>query len=477
MRSWTLIACMAATVLVAACGKKTDVPVASFVAPAPISPAPLVPVPPVAPIPDVGKLEEVTVTSRGSGPTAGMAVEEAMKLAILEVNGAAIDSSSIALKFGLDVAADMTEASLRGAAFAEAITQHSRGAVTHFKLVSMTEPADKGGPYKVTIEAAIARFAALADAKRIKIVVAPLRVSAASFVFGSQTVPAATVAADIRQQLIDALTATGRFSVLDRDFGAEVEQELDLIASGQTPNPEMAKLSQVLSADIVWVGTINQIAYRRNARKLVSSDRKLVSYSGGWSVSQRILNVATRQILMSSTLQARSPDTEPTTLDLVIDGAQIARSMESAIATDTMVAILGRTFPVTIIAKDGLSVVLSQGGQSVRESARYAVVSMGQEMTDPQTQQSLGRIESPCCEVVIDKVGPTMAYGHLENAKLALDAATPANLQVRGEIQPTKVATANKPRLDDPKAKQAPTSSGSSSADVAPAAPVDDKKW
>jgi curli biogenesis system outer membrane secretion channel CsgG len=464
---------MAATVLVAGCGKKADAPAA----PAPTRPAQGVPAPPTASSPDAGKLEEVTVTARGSGPTAGAAVEEAMKLAILEVNGAAIDTNSIGVKFGLDVASDMTEASLRGAAFAEAITQHSRGAVTHFRLVSMTEPKDSSGLYKVAIEASIAKFAGPSDTKKIKIVIAPIRVNTTSFTFGSHTVPAATVSGNIRQQLIDSLTATGRFSVLDRDFGPEVDQELDLIATGQAPNTEMAKLSQTLSADVVWVATINEITYVRNARKLISTDRELVSYSGGWSISQRLLNVATRQILLSSTLQSQTPSTEPTTLDGGINGAQIAGSMESAIVSDTVAAILGRTFPVAIIAKDGQNVVLSQGGQSVREGARYAVVSLGQEMTDPQTQQSLGRIESPCCEVVIDRVAATMAYGHLENAKLNLDALVPSSMQVRDQIHPSAVAAANVPRLDRPSAREASNSPSLPSGDIASPSSGDDKKW
>jgi hypothetical protein len=151
--------------------------------------------------------------------------------------------------------------------------------------------------------------------------------------------------------------------------------------------------------------------------------------------------------------------------------------MESAVVSETVAAILGRTFPVTVIAKDGQNVVLSQGGQSLRDGARYAVVSLGQEMTDPQTLQSLGRIESPCCEVVIDRVAATMAYGHLENAKLALDGLVPSSMQVREQIHPTEVAAANMPRLDRPSAREASNAPSLPSGDMASRASVDDKKW
>jgi curli biogenesis system outer membrane secretion channel CsgG len=471
MRPKTVISYLAVATLVIACGKKEEANVAA--APPVTASAATAP---VAPMPDVGKLETVTVTTKGSGPSASVAVQEAMKMAILEVNGATIDTSSVAVKFGLDVTEGQTSAMLRGAAFAEAIAQRSKGAITGFKLVEMTEPTSQGGLYKVTIEAAIAKFRPPEDSKKIKIAIAPLRVNANSFVFGTQSVPASKIAQDIHQQILDALTATGRFSVLDRDFGSDVQQELDLVSTGQTPNSEMAKLSQTLSADVVWVGTINDFAYVRTARKLITSDRELVSYSGGWSVSQRILNVSTRQIMLSNTLQERAPTTDPTTMDRGINVEQAASSMESAIVSETVAAILSRTFPVTVIAKDGTNVVLSQGGQSIKEGARYAVTLLGKEMLDPQTQQSLGRIETPCCDVVIDKVAATMSYGHLENAKIALESVDPTGLQIREELKPAKVVAAEKPEAE-PKVKPVSLTRGAAASDVPAPASDESKKW
>jgi curli biogenesis system outer membrane secretion channel CsgG len=461
--------------LLPACARKeeskvTDLPVKSAQAGA------------VALSPDVGKIEQVTVTTQGSGPTADVAVQEALKLAILEVNGEALDASSITVNFGLDVAAGKTVAMLRGSAFAEEIAQRSKGAVTSFKLVSMTEPGATGQAYKATIEASIAKFRPPADAKKIKIAISPLHVKLGTFEVGGQSVPASKVAQDIRQQLIDALTATRRFSVLDRDFTPEVQSELDLVASGQTPNAETAKLSQALSADIVWVGTINDFAYHRNASRLRTSYRELVSYSGGWSVSQRILNVSTRQIMLSDTLQDQVSPTAPTTMDRGIDGAQMIMSMESTVVEETVAAILARTFPIVVVAKDGMNVVLSQGGQAVKPGARYAVVSLGNELTDPQTHESLGRTESPCCEVVVDRVTTTLAYGHLDNAKVSMASANPGVLRVGNELRTVGApvtaggASGSQPQRTPPSAPRAAIAP----AQYAPTVPTpadDTKKW
>jgi len=115
------------------------------------------------------------------------------------------------------------------------------------------------------------------------------------------------------------------------------------------------------------------------------------------------------------------------------------------LVSQVVASILRRTFPVTVVSLDGTNVVLSQGGQAIREGARYAMVTMGNEMKDPQTGQSLGRGESPCCELVVERVTPNLSYGRLENVRSNLEQLAPGGLQLRQELpagaQKTAVAT------------------------------------
>jgi hypothetical protein len=60
---------------------------------------------------------------------------------------------------------------------------------------------------------------------------------------------------------------------------------------------------------------------------------------------------------------------------------------------------------------------------------------MGKEIVDPQTQLLLSRMESPCCDVVIEKVAATRSYGHLKNTRMQLDSALPDALQIREELR------------------------------------------
>ena len=438
-----------------------------------------------APVPDVGKVETETVTAAGFGGTAGEAVLEAMKLALLQVNGAVVQSDSVVAKYGLDVSLGQDSASLRANAFAEIVQQRSGGVIQHLRVVSLDEPGVISKHYKATIQADIAKFKPSADMQKLKVVIGPVVFAQASLPMGDTSVPSREVAATLRQRVSDALVQTGRFAVLDREMSPEIEQELDMISSGQAPSAELAKLSQAASADLVWSARVSTFNYTRLARQLRTSDRQLVSYSGGWALSQKMVNVATRQVTAAGTLSNTLPATAPTTLSTGVDGQRILNEMTDQASKAIVSAILQSTFPITVISRDGTNVVVSQGGQALREGGRYAVVALGNEFKDPQTGQSLGRSENPCCELVVERVTQNLSYGHLDNVRtgLNLDTLPIAGLQVRGEVagRPAQASTqagAQAAAAGAATGASAPkTAKKSATAANSQSAPAQDDKW
>ncbi|VTU23735.1 Curli production assembly/transport component CsgG [Variovorax sp. PBL-H6] len=435
MRHLLCVTAFAAATLLAACGKQESDKAPPNPAPTTTNVAP--------PVPDAGKVGNIATTAQGFGASAGEAVAEAMKLALLQVNGAAIQSTSVSAKYGLDVSLNQDSASLRGSAFAEVVAQRSGGVIQNFKLVELQEPSVIGGQrYKATIEAQIAKFTPSADMQKLKVVVGQIRFDGPSLPMGDRNVSSAEVGATIRQRISDALVQTGRFAVLDRELSPDIEGELDMIKSGQAPSAELAKLSQAASADIVWSGRVSSLAYNRHARQLKTSDRELVSYSGGWALTEKLVNVATRQVMASDSLRGQAPSVAATTLGSGVDSHKVLEDMTTDMVNQVVTSIVRRTFPVTVVSRDGTNVVLSQGGQALKEGGRYQMVAMGAEMKDPQTGQSLGRIEQPCCELVIERVTPNLSYGRLENVRSNLEQLPVGGLQLRDELKGVAVARA-----------------------------------
>lgn len=431
MRLSLLAPLVAAIALASACGEKKEIVDKPAVPPVNASP----------PVPDVGKVANVKVTAQGFGASASEAVSEAMKLALLQVNGASIQTVNMTAKYGLDVTLGKDSASLRANEFAEVVKQRSGGVIQNFKLLELQEPSTLGGQrYKASIEAEIAKFTASADMQKVKVVVGALRFESANLPMGDRSISSAEVGATLRQRISDALVQTGRFAVLDREFTPEIEQELAMISNGQAPSAELAKMSQAASADIVWSGRVSNLSYNRLARQLKTSDRELVSYSGGWAISQKLVNVATRQVMTSNSLNGQAPSTEATTLSTGVDSARVLENMSTELVNKVVASILRSTFPVTVVSRDGTNVVLSQGGQALKEGARYAMAALGNEMKDPQTGQSLGRVESTCCELVVEKVTPNLSYGRLENVRSNLEQLPLGGLQLREELKTALVS-------------------------------------
>ena len=99
-------------------------------------------------------------------------------------------------------------------------------------------------------------------------------------------------------------------------------------------------------------------------------------------------------------------------------------------------AILRSTFPLSVIQRQGQSVVINQGGEAVAAGATYQVVTLGKELIDPQSGQSLGPTESLCCTVKVDRVTPTLSYGHIvETGIMLADPFVAGSMELRDEVQ------------------------------------------
>lgn len=277
--------------------------------------------------------------------------------------------------------------------------------VTHQKMRSY---------WKVRVRVDVAQYRAPEEQGRPKIVVAMPKASAASYPVGDGQASSAEVARAVRGRLSDILTQTKRFIVLDREFGSEMQAEIEHINSGNVRVQDSARLGQQLATDLILIPTIERFEYVRSARKLRMADRELVSYSGGGRITLRLLNAATGEVVMSNSFDHQLASADPSTLPRVIDGAGMVAQMMDSLAGQIGGAVVTEIFPVTVVALEGDQVVLSQGGESLQAGQRWQAVYLGDELKDPQTGRSLGRNEIPVGTIRVDRVSTQTSYGTLE---------------------------------------------------------------
>lgn len=464
---------------------------ASALAPAPTNPVSKS----VRSKPDFGGVGSQHVEVTATGPTLETAVDNAIRVAIEQVNGKRIDAASLQLSGGENGQAD----DVASPAYANLVASATSGAVSHFQLLSQkqvntpkssdeeTLKASQGASWskgnvdasasanastndasasvqegvkgdwdqhqgasqvdyrgkhtdfttewQVRIGADVATYREAASAKLTRVVVAMPEVSESAYHVGDNTISSDAIASDIRSRVSEALTQTHRFTVLDRSSDAEIKQEMGLIKSGNATVADTARLGQQLATDLIVIPTIDRFEYLRHERELRMADRGLVSYSGGGEVSFRVINAATGQQVMSQSFKYAFPETAPTTLGVSVDGNKLASDMMDAVDRSIISAILQSTYPLSVLQLQGRNVVINQGGDAVEQGATYQVVTLGKALVDPQSGQSLGPTETPCCSVTIDRVTPNLSYGHINESNVHLDSPfVPGSLELRAQV-------------------------------------------
>jgi curli biogenesis system outer membrane secretion channel CsgG len=287
----------------------------------------------------------------------------------------------------------------------------------------------------------VAQYRVPDEQGRPKIVVAMPKTSAARYAVGDDQVNAAEVAGAVRGRLSDILTQTKRFIVLDREFGSEMQAEIDHINSGNVRVQDSARLGQQLATDLILIPTIERFEYPRSVRQLRMSDRQLVSYSGGARITLRLLNAATGEVVMSDSFDHQLAAADPSTMPRVIDGVNMAAEMMTSLSGQIGGAVVSEIFPVTVVSLTGDQVILSQGGESLQAGQRWQAVYLGDELKDPQTGRSLGRNEIPVGTVRIDRVSTQTSYGTLQDGSgsLADKAFKPGAIALRKKVAQTTV--------------------------------------
>jgi hypothetical protein len=498
-RSFVVYACgsLLAVTSLSACQQHESAP-ASPTAPAVLATNPAATASAAAPKspranPDFGGVTSQHVETTATGPTLQTAVDNALRLAVEQVNGKRVDGGT------LQLSANAGNGDVTSPAYANWVASATSGAVTHFQLLSQKQvnvptstdeqslKASQGASWnrgnvdasasanvsasdasasvkegvkgawdqqqgasqvdyqgkhtdftsqwEVRIGADVATYREAASAKLTRVVVALPQVREATFRVGDTTIPADSITSEIRSKIAEALTQTHRFTVLDRDADAQISQEIGLIQSGNATAKDTARLGQQLATDLIVIPTIDRFEYVRHEQQLRMANRSLVSYSGGGQVSFRVVNATTGQMVMSQSFNYAFPPTEPTTLGISVDGNKLASDMMDAMDRGIISAVLQSTYPLSVLQLQGHNVIINQGGDAVQEGATYQAVSLGKALTDPQSGQSLGPTETPCCSVVIDRVTPNLSYGHIVDEKFQLDAPfTPGSMELRGQV-------------------------------------------
>jgi curli biogenesis system outer membrane secretion channel CsgG len=367
------------------------------------------------------EISEVTVTGYGTSPAA--ATLDALDSAVAQVTGTRIAS---------DTSNDMRQELKDGKStvsenFKQSISKLTKGIVKSYQLIDQSKDP-KSGQVAVKITAQVPRYEQSPQLKRLRLAVMPI-----SIVRSLATDPDAVQFSERISAGTEAyLTQTRRFGMLDRRNGNAVDKELDFIRSAEMPVEELVRTTAAVGTDYLVLTTLKDFSATVET-VMRPNGREMERLSIPVTVDVRVIDVATRQIKFASTFHHRGRLVTGKTLQT--HATDVAQALGET--------ILNAIYPIAVIAAEGNTMTLNQGGVTVKAGRKYKLVQLGAPMIDPYTKESLGRQETDVGLVEITSVTAQMSSAKLLVGSTDVLAAGDLLVRPRSaeEVQAEAVAT------------------------------------
>ena len=267
------------------------------------------------------------------------------------------------------------------------LIDETKGGIKSYEILKKTK--DKKGWHQVKIKAEVAFFELPKEAMRTRIAVFPFRL----YEIQSDKERFQRL---LDQNINDYLVQTKKFTMLDRTFIEEVAKEQKTILDGKTPAIEMAKIGNEISADFILVGSVEDFSIEEKVTKILSSDQEIKRNVASIYLSYRLLDVATKQINNSNTLELQIPIKES------VKKADMKAISE--VSTILGEEILFSIYPVLIEKISNGEIYLGLGGKQFKKGQQYEVFEKGEKIIDSYTNEVIGNVETSVSKIEISSV-------------------------------------------------------------------------
>ncbi|MFM8546310.1 MAG: CsgG/HfaB family protein [Betaproteobacteria bacterium] len=338
------------------------------------------------------------VVATGNGGDMAKATVDALENAIAQVGG---------MRLSTNTSLTMSEVTSGGTTtfderFRQNIEKVTRGVVKSYTVLeSGISPGS--GRAQVKIRAIIPTYRQSEQLKRLRLAVVPLRVTGAA----ASRPGGAEFAESVSASLEAFLTQTRKFAMIDRRSTDASHKEIQRVNSRNAPIEETVKIGMRVGADYMVIAALKDFNVQEVQQQRVTG-RVITRTSAPVGIDVRVIDIATGQIKFAQTY------THPGRLPPGMTLAQYA----SDIGADIGHVISTAIYPVAVVAATGSEVTLNQGGDTVQVGRVYRVVSLGKNLIDPHTKESLGQEELEVALIEITTVTDRTANAKLVSGQL-----------------------------------------------------------
>ncbi len=358
------------------------------------------------------RIERVT----GVGLTRDEAVANGLEEAVRRVEGVAINSDrtvqSQAAQASVTVDGKDHDRLSYSATQSGSTRMKTSGLVSSYEVISENRGSE--GQYRLDLRVRLNTYdtPGFSPHNRRKLAVMPLRCDHKMFEIDGQPISGERLSKRLTHHLVNDLTQTRRFSVMDRMYASEYVQERNYITGADTPLTELIKVGQALGADYLVVGRVVDAGGEHESKRLISGE-VIDSGQAYVRVDYRVIVMATRQVKWAATVDINEPI-------VMVDAASFIESMSEAAAARIRQEMLENIYPTVVAAvTPSGELVLNQGGNGYQVGQKLVVYRQGDIVHDKYTGESLGRTEFEVGQIEILRVLAKTTYARLVNGGTA----------------------------------------------------------
>jgi len=361
------------------------------------------------------EVKTVSVIAQGSGMTRDEAIKNALINALGQVKGLNISAKKILSKeineTYLSVngsnrssikVSDVTSSKVRSA---------TEGFIKSYRVIFVKKISTNEFDAKVKANFAKYKAPGHNPRNRRSLAVLPFEYKN-SYTIYSMSINGKELSNRITQSIINKITQTRKFTILDRQNSKYYQFEKSFLKSGDTDPVELARLGKRLGADYFIIGQILDFAVNNETSSNYYTGQTNSKNSAFVTVAYRILNIPTQQIKWSDTIdiEFEVPNAKRTESLLVKIGDKVAQVLVDQ--------IIFNIYPPKIIKISGKNAIVNMGGNVLHMGDRFKVFALGNKLYDPYTKEYLGREEIEIGEVEITAVKPKVSYAKVISGKI-----------------------------------------------------------
>lgn len=240
-------------------------------------------------------------TSHGSAKSINAAITQAIINGVAEFNGAYVESVKAIVSEDAIVKGYVK---IGGNIYSPVNANiMSKGSISAMKLVThgiilgytVLDKKQVGDMWYVSVQLKIAKYHKIASRTKYSIAILPFRSI-------NIKVPGFEVSQILNQKLVDKISNMGKFQVIDRNIHdlLSYSKEVSILSSGDVGNLNKARLKQMVGADYLLVGTINQFLVENHKREYYGTS--FDNYEVKAIINFRLVEMATMEIHYSDTI-------------------------------------------------------------------------------------------------------------------------------------------------------------------------------